>query len=89
MLVGIASINVPMPLAGTLSTPKVALHDDTTQGGGAKFAATGVDRKTGALVASSAPPFEFARKSKYIVLLLFGCSHDDLIPKRQWDLDLQ
>jgi hypothetical protein len=54
MLVGIASINVPVPLAGTLSTPKVALYDDTTQRGVAKFAATGVDRKTGALVVSSA-----------------------------------
>jgi hypothetical protein len=89
MLIGIPSLTLPIPLAGAVSTPKVALYDDTTQLGVAKFAATGIDPKTGALVASSAPQFGVAHKSKYIVLLFFDWSHDDLIPKGQRDPDFQ
>jgi hypothetical protein len=88
-LIGIPSINVPMPLTGTLTTPKIALYDKTTRLGVAKFAATGINARTGALVASSAPQYGYAHKARHIVLLFFGWGNDDLIPKPHRDPDFE
>jgi hypothetical protein len=85
LLIGIPSFNVPVPFAGSLSTPKIAIYDRTMQLGVAKFAASDLCAKTGALVSSSRPQYGFAHKSDYIVLLFFGWSRDDLIPKAQRD----
>lgn len=84
-LVGIPSYNVPIPLAGALSLPKIALYDVVTQEGVAKFAATGTDAKTGALVVASLPQYGFAHKAKHTVMLFFSWATDDLIPQRQPD----
>jgi hypothetical protein len=89
LLIGIPSFSVPLPFAGPVSTPKIALYDRATQLGVAKFAASDLSAKTGALVASSAPQYGFAHKTDYIVLLFFGWSHEDLIPKGQRDPDFE
>lgn len=80
-LVGIPSYNVPIPLSGGLALPKLALYDDMTRRSVAKFAATGLDPKTGALIASSPPQIGAARKSQYTVLLFFSWNSDDLPDK--------
>lgn len=87
LLIGVPSFSLPIPFAGPITTPKIALYDRTTQLGVAKFAATGVSAKTGTLVASSAPQYGFAHKTDYIVLLFFGWTRQDLIPKGQRDPD--
>jgi hypothetical protein len=89
LLIGIPSFSVPLPFAGPVNTPKIALYDRATQLGVAKFAASDLSAKTGALVASSAPQYGFAHKTDYIVLLFFGWSHEDLIPKGQRDPDFE
>jgi hypothetical protein len=89
LLIGIPSFSVPLPFAGPVSTPKIALYDRSTQLGVAKFAASGLSVKTGALVASSAPQYGFAHKSDYIVLLFFGWSREDVIPNGRRDPDFE
>lgn len=89
LLIGIPSFSIPVPFAGSVSTPKIALYDRTTQLGVAKFAASGLSAKTGALIASSAPQYGFAHKSDYIVLLFFGWSREDMVPKGQRDRDFE
>ena len=88
-LIGVPSFGVPLPLAGTLNTPKIALYDKTTQLGVAKFAATATDAKTGALLGASTPQYGYAHKTRHIVLLFFGWNTDDLIPTDQRDPDFQ
>lgn len=87
LLIGIPSFSLPIPFAGSITTPKIALYDRSTQLGVAKFAATGVSAKNGTLVASTAPQYGFAHKTDYIVLLFFGWSRQDMIPKAQKDPD--
>lgn len=87
LLIGIPSFSLPIPFAGSITTPKIALYDRATQLGVAKFAATGVSAKNGTLVASTAPQYGFAHKTDYIVLLFFGWSRQDVIPKGQGDPD--
>jgi hypothetical protein len=86
-LIGIPSFNVPLPFAGPISTPKIAIYDRATQLGVAKFAASGLGAKTGSYVFSSQPQYGFAHKTGYIVLVFFGWNRDDLIPKEQRDPD--
>jgi hypothetical protein len=89
LLIGIPSFSFPVPFAGPVSTPKIAIYDKETQLGVAKFAASGLGVKTGALVSSGPPQYGFAHKTDQIVLLFFGWSHDDLIPKGQRDPDFE
>jgi len=84
-LIGIPSYSVPIPLAGSLVLPKIALYDKSTRQGVAKFGATALDRRTGSLIASAGPQYGYAHKSKYTVLLFFSWQRDDLIPKAQQD----
>ena len=84
-LVGMPAISVPVPLAGSLSLPKLALYDRTVQKGVAKFAATGIDPKTHGLVVSTAPQYGYAHKVGHIVLLVVGWKDNDTIPKPQQD----
>lgn len=46
-LVGIPSMKIPIPMAGTIESPEIALYKRASQRGVARFALHGVDRKTG------------------------------------------
>jgi hypothetical protein len=85
LLVGIPGFNVPIPLAGSFGFPKIALYDRTTQEGVAKFGATAIDPKTGALIASSPPQFGYSHKVNRIVMLFFAWQRQDIIPPDQKD----
>ena len=50
-LIGLPAITLPIPLAGAVTTPTVALYDVDKHQGVASFAATATDAKTGRLVA--------------------------------------
>jgi hypothetical protein len=84
-LVGIPSFSVPIPLAGSLALPKIALYDKATQQGVAKFGATAINPKTGQLLASAGPQFGYAHQTKYTALLFFSWHKDDFIPDNQKD----
>jgi hypothetical protein len=85
MLIGMPSFSVPIPLAGSVALPKVALYDRTVQEGVAKFAATGIDPKSGALVVSSAPQYGYSHNEQHIVMLFFSWKTQDFIPPGQTD----
>jgi hypothetical protein len=80
-LVGIPSMNVPVPLAGTLTTPEFALFAKHQYRGVAKFAATAYDADTGKIIAASGPSFGFSHRTHWVVLFLIAWNTDDLLPK--------
>ncbi len=84
-LFGIPSYNVPIPIAGTLALPKLALYDKDTDQGVAKFAATGYNPKTGALMVAGDPQYGYSHKTKYTVLLFFSWTKNDTVPPDKQD----
>jgi hypothetical protein len=79
-LVGLPAMGVPVPLAGTLSTPEVALLKRAETRGVAKFAATVYDAKTGALKSVSGASYGFSHRTHWVVLLV-GWTREDAIPR--------
>jgi hypothetical protein len=79
-LIGLPPLSLPIPLAGAISTPKVALWDVERREGVAKFAITAVDAKTGELVASTGPNFGTSHVKDYTLLLFFSWRHQDIAP---------
>ncbi|MBP2231076.1 hypothetical protein J2847_004387 [Azospirillum agricola] len=79
-LVGIPSINVPLPMTQNATTPEISLFKKELTQGVAKVAATAYDRKTGALVASSGPQYGFSNKAEWVLLLLLRWGSNDLLP---------
>jgi hypothetical protein len=76
-LVGIPSFNLPIPLAGNLATPEIAIYKSEDQQGIAKFGATAYDAKDGHFIAESAPPLGRSHLQKQ-VLLVVSWTHDDV-----------
>lgn len=79
-LVGIPEMSIPIPLAGALTVPEIALFKRELERGIAKFAMVAYDGKTGELVASSGPVFGFSHRRKWVVLLFISWSSDDVLP---------
>jgi hypothetical protein len=79
-LFGIPAIPVPIPLAGTIETPKLALFERDKQTGIAKLAITAYD-KNGALTTSTGPVYGFSERTSFTLLLAFSWQHSDLLPK--------
>jgi hypothetical protein len=79
-LFGIPSFNVPIPLAGGLQFPEIALYKKQLQEGVAKFAATAYDAKDGALLGSADPQFGFSHNTKKTVLIFFSWTSNDALP---------
>jgi hypothetical protein len=79
LLIGLPAIPVPIPLAGTVTTPKVALFEDDRQTGIAKLAITAYDRE-GALTASTGPVYGKSDKTHWTVLLFISWTTQDLLP---------
>lgn len=77
-LVGIPSMDVPIPLAGAFTLPEIALFKRGERKGVARFAATSYDAKDGLLVASSEPKSGYAHKNEWVVLLFVSWWTDDL-----------
>jgi hypothetical protein len=79
-LVGLPAIPVPIPLVGTLSTPKLALYERNRQTGIAKLAVTAYG-KDGALTASTGPTYGESDKTEWGLLLFFSWEKQDLLPE--------
>ena len=80
-LYGIPDYGIPIPLAGSLKTPEVALYKRDTQQGVIKLAVTTYNPKTGALIQSVAPVYGFAHTTERAVLFFFYWTRNDLIPE--------
>lgn len=80
-LVGIPSLNVPVPLTGVVTTPEIALFNEDVSRGIAKFAATGYDARDGLLRASTGPKIGTATHIHKVFLFFFGGTQNDLEPK--------
>ena len=77
LLVGIPTLDIPIPLAGQLGTPEIALYKSEEQEGIAKFAATAYDAKDGRFLGESTPPLGRSKIKKH-VLLVVSWSEDDV-----------
>jgi hypothetical protein len=75
-LVGLPSWTVPIPLAGQLATPEIAIYKSEEQEGVAKFAATAYDAKDGHFLGESAPPLGRSHLRKQVVLVVAWAADD-------------
>lgn len=79
-LVGIPQFDIPIPLAGPLGFPEIALFKKSERRGVAKFAATSYGIKEGESRGSSGPRFGFSHDTHWILLFFFSWSSSDLLP---------
>lgn len=84
-LVGIPAWGLPIPLAGQLNTPEIALYKNATLQGVAKFAATAFDAKQGQLQDATGPQYGYSHSTENVVLFFIAWDTDDLVPDRQED----
>jgi hypothetical protein len=75
-LVGIPSVDIPIPLAGDFGTPEIALYKSEAQEGIAKFAATAYDAKDGRFLGESAPPLGRSQIKRQVVLIVSWIEDD-------------
>ena len=81
-LIGIPSIPLPIPFAGTLQTPEIAFFKITRQTGVSKLALTAWSEKTGGLVASTGPQIGASQKKNYIVFFISWSHSGDVRPPK-------
>lgn len=80
-LVGVPSFSVPVPVAGPLSTPELAVFKRDTQRGISKIALTLYNARTGALAGSTGPSYGDSRLVRYQALLVFSWSDQNVVPE--------
>lgn len=78
-LVGLPAVPIPIPLSGTVTTPKVPFFEKDQQTGLAKLAITAYD-KDGALTASTGPAYGRSELKHWTVLLFISWTDEDLLP---------
>jgi hypothetical protein len=81
LLVGLPAVPIPIPLAGTVTTPEIALFKRSEEQGIAKFATTAYDAKDGTLKDSSGAAYGFSHQTEWVVLLFISWTRSDLIPE--------
>jgi hypothetical protein len=79
-LVGIPRFPVPIPLAGNLNFPELALFKRDRQQGVIKLALASYDARTGTLRQSVEPVYGFSQRTEWVVMLFFGWQDNDLVP---------
>lgn len=80
-LFGVPDTELPVPLAGQLKTPEIALFKRHQWKGIAKMAVTAYDAKSGALIDSSGPRYGSSHKTDWVFLLFISRTTDDLRPE--------
>ncbi|WP_377805477.1 DUF6655 family protein [Azospirillum sp. A29] len=81
-LLGIPSIDIPMPVGGSSSTPEISLFKKELTQGVAKIAASAYDRTSGTLVSSSGPQYGFSNRAEWVLLLMLSWDTNDLLPPK-------
>lgn len=85
VLLGIPGFSVPVPLAGPLDFPELALFKKDRQQGVVKLAMTSYDAKTGELHQSSDPVISFSERTEWVLLFFIGWQDNDLMPEPNRD----
>jgi hypothetical protein len=75
-LVGIPSVDLPIPLTQEFSTPEIALYKSEEQEGVAKFAATAYDAKDGDFLGESNPPLGRSHIKRRVLLFVSWIEDD-------------
>lgn len=83
ILVGIPQFDVPIPLAGAVGIPEIALFKKAERKGVAKFAGVGYSAKDGKLTGASGEQYGFSRETRWVVLLFFSWETGDYLPEDQ------
>ncbi len=78
-LFGIPSADIPIPLAGPLSTPEIALWKSKQRTGVAKFLLTFYSAETGVLQDASEPVYGFSHYDRSSILF-YGTTKSNLLP---------
>ena len=81
LLVGVPTIPVPIPLAGTVDTPEIAFFKRDNQRGISKLALTVYGAKSGALAGSTGPTYGDSYDTRWTVMLIFGWDTQDIAPE--------
>jgi hypothetical protein len=79
-LVGIPSFDIPVPLAGPLSTPEFALFKRGEKRGVAKFVAVAYRTDSGDFVGTSEAQYGFSYKREWKLLFVIAWGRDNLLP---------
>ncbi len=79
-LYGIPDYGIPIPLAGEVKTPELALYKRDIQQGVIKLAVTSYDPKTGALIQAADPVYGFAHTTERALLFFIYWTRNDLAP---------
>jgi hypothetical protein len=77
-LIGIPKIEIPIPLAGTVGLPEIALYKKRTRSGIAKFAATAYPANKDIPASSTDPKYGVANEREWTVLLFIGWKRSDV-----------
>ncbi len=84
-LIGIPSITLPIPLAGELETPEIALYSKETNRALAKFSISLRDAKTGRFKSKSFFTIGTAEVNKTTYMLFFDVVENDLNLPKQYE----
>ena len=81
MLIGIPSMDLPIPLAGQARTPELSLVKKSRDEGVAKIGITAYDAKTGVpeSFTLTEPIYGFSNRTRWVVLSLFDWTNSDLM----------
>jgi hypothetical protein len=88
-LVGIPKFDVPIPLAGPLGFPEIALFKKSERRGVAKFAATSYGVKEGESQGSTGPRYGFSHDTHWVLLFFFSWSSSDVLPEEDKERALE
>jgi hypothetical protein len=80
LLIGLPSLNLPIPLTGQIQTPEIALFKRAREVGVAKVAATGYGAKDGTYAVTLGPKYGFSHVTDWTVLFFISWKTQDYLP---------
>ncbi len=82
-LIGIPAFEFPIPLAGPIKTPELALFKQAEQQGVAKIGVLAYDAKDGKMIDSVGPAYGYSYRKQWVVLLMFSWINQDIEPNSE------
>ena len=82
-LVGVPAMPIPIPLAGNITVPEIALFKKAERIGVAKFAGIAYQAKDGKLVGISDPKYGVSHEGEHVFLLFFTWQTRDFSPEKE------
>jgi hypothetical protein len=82
-LVGVPAMPIPIPLAGNITVPEIALFKKAERIGVAKFAGIAYQAKDGKLVGISDPKYGVSHEGEHVFMLFFTWQTRDFSPEKE------